>query len=295
MNQRDVLLPEQDTTLVPNSYTLLRGFINKAWLGFGSKSPGLGSAKLGQLVRGFITRHPTDFRYRCFAHLSSYTGLAWAGLGSNSLSCRQIRQTKIWCDRPRFDNYYYFLFITAFPVPESPKASGRVRSPPRPLSLSFVWLKAVFRRPTASVGGFEFRVFLLFTCVLVCVDSTQIQYQKIFNKNEFDDGIFFAKLEKYTSSVQSDCRYTINMLSVRQTMVWLVGLFSSCQISLLFQLYSGPGKRAALMSDGFVHKETLFFCTIAPPNAKGVTLGRRVMQYLEERKCLEEEQQSVLF
>ena len=40
---------------------------------------------LGLAWLGFITRHRTDFRYRCFVHLSSYTGLAWAGLESNCL------------------------------------------------------------------------------------------------------------------------------------------------------------------------------------------------------------------
>ena len=81
MNKRDVLLTEQDTTLVPNSYTLLRGFINKAWLGFGGKSLGLGSAKTGLASARLYYTAPYRFSVSMFrAPVLSYTGLG-LGLG----------------------------------------------------------------------------------------------------------------------------------------------------------------------------------------------------------------------
>ena len=54
-----------------------------AWVGlspddkFDKLNSGRGSAWLG-LAWGFIARHRTDFWYRCFVHLSSYTDLDWA-------------------------------------------------------------------------------------------------------------------------------------------------------------------------------------------------------------------------
>ena len=104
--------------------------------------------------------------------------------------------------------------ITAFPVPESPKASDtRVASLLLFLSLCL--------GVELSFGVRQLRLFLIFglftvyMCTWLCrfyVDSVL----EIFSKISLTMGFFFAvKLEKYTSFVKSDCGYTINMLVVR--------------------------------------------------------------------------------
>ena len=103
--------------------------------------------------------------------------------------------------------------ITAFPVPESPKASDtRVASLLLFLSLCL--------GVELSFGVRQLRLFLIFglftvyMCTWLCrfyVDSVL----EIFSKISLTMGFFPAKLEKYRPSVETDCGYTINMLSVR--------------------------------------------------------------------------------
>ena len=144
-----------------------------AWLG-STRQNRLGLARLEALLQGTVPIFGIDVSCTCPRTLARL-GL---GLGLGQLSpVDKFDKLKSWCDRTRLDNYC-FLFITAFPVPESPKASGGVRSSP-PLSLLFGW-KAVFRRPTASVV-LIFGLFTVYMCTCLCRFYVKLVLEKFQN------------------------------------------------------------------------------------------------------------------
>ena len=143
------------------------GKIAWAWLGRANR---LGTAwacwlVCFGLVWGFITRHRTNFWYRCLVYLSSCTGLAWAGLRSPTHKFGKLKSGVIalgWI----IIIFALFLFNTC--LPRTYRRAQRL-SITRMVSLLFlllslfVWLLSCLL--AFDSFGFEFRVFLLFTCM----------------------------------------------------------------------------------------------------------------------------------
>ena len=153
---------------------------------FNTHSLGLGLARVGKIAWAwawFGLRLYYAAPYRIFGIDVSRTcphvhTLAWLRLGlSPSDRFDKLNLMMIGLGWIIYLQLLIIIFVVgsygykpAFPLPDSPKASGtRIASLLLLLSL-FVWLLSCLS--AFDSFGFEFRVFLLFTCVLGCVDST---------------------------------------------------------------------------------------------------------------------------